>query len=136
MSKALRVWLIDDDDDESFFFETALEEMDYSVEFSSYRDSEVAISILNDSTTIIPDLLFLDWNMPKLTGKDCLTTIRQCPHLNKLPVIVYTTSSSISDKHSAKTYGASYFLTKPSTFTELRKKLKQLFTQDLTVQNI
>jgi DNA-binding response OmpR family regulator len=133
MGKALRVWLIDDDEDDCFFFETALEEMEYSVELSTYRDSEIAISELSDSKAAIPDLLFLDWNMPKLTGKDCLGTIRECPHLKQLPVIVYTTSKSPVDKASATELGASYFLTKPATFTELRKKLQQLFILDWSV---
>lgn len=70
MSKTLLVWLIDDDEDEDYFFESALKEMEYPVDFSTFRDCEEAISLLSDSKANLPDFVFLDWNMPRVPGMD------------------------------------------------------------------
>lgn len=130
MARTIRIWLIDDDEDDSFVFETALAALNHPVEFLSYLDSETALSTLLSSTATLPDLIFLDWNMPKLNGKDCLKAIRKLPGFAFLPIIIYTTSRAFQDQTEAKLLGASYFFTKPATISELGEKLKFLITHD------
>jgi DNA-binding response OmpR family regulator len=132
IDKCIRVLLIDDDEDESLIFETALEELDYNIDFSFYPDSTVAVSKLKN-TCQTPDFVFLDWNMPKMSGKDCLTAIRELPGYNSVRVIMYTTSNAAVDKSEARRMGASYFLNKPITVSELARELNIIFSSDWQV---
>ena len=101
MGNLKRVMLIDDDEDDCFFFETDM-----------------------------PDLLFLDWNMPKRTGKECLSALRNTPAFSSMPIVIYTTSRALADRLEADHLGASYFLSKPQTIRDLTEKLQQLFSMD------
>lgn len=125
-----RILLIDDDEDDCFFFGTALEEFDTPVQFTYIRDSEAAVKQLCNDKDCIPDILFLDWNMPRLNGRECLFKIRSTPILADIPVIIYTTSQSQADKQEAKELGASYFLSKPPSIRQLRTELKNLISKD------
>lgn len=130
MSKPKRVMLIDDDEDYCFFFETALESFEPPVSFSYDQDSQAAFNKLKGSKIPIPDVLFLDWNMPKLPGKDFLIGIRRIPEYQKVPIVVYTTSTALSDKIDAENLGATYFLSKQNTVQDLRAKLNDIFSRD------
>lgn len=136
MTQPKRVWLIDDDEDDSFFFETALEEIIPPVDFSADRDSVEALSKLSDNNCRVPDLLFLDWNMPKMSGRDCLKAIRKLPAYDSVPIIIYSTSNAHPDKVDAQSLGASYFLTKPPSLRELVKNLKYLLSIDWSNANV
>jgi DNA-binding response OmpR family regulator len=131
-NKCIHVLLIDDDEDESLIFETALEELDYKIDFSFYQDSTIAVLKLKN-TCEIADFIFLDRNMPKMSGKDCLTAIRELPGYNAVPVIMYTTSNAAIDKSEARRMGASYFLCKPITVSELARQLNIIFSFDWRV---
>lgn len=133
MNNNKRILLIDDDEDDCFFFGTALEEFDAPIQFTYLRDSEAAVKQLCNGNDDIPDLLFLDWNMPRLSGRECLVKIRSTPILDNVPVIIYTTSESAADKKEAKDLGASYFLSKPPSIKLLRNELKNLISKDWKV---
>ncbi|WP_205511515.1 response regulator [Longitalea arenae] len=133
MKTTKRILLIDDDEDDCFFFSTALEEFDSPVEFFFDRDSEVAIEKLRKDKDAVPDILFLDWNMPRMTGRQCLLAIRRILRYADLPIVIYTTSQTQADQDEAKRLGASYFLTKPATIGQLRKKLKDILSMDWKV---
>ncbi|WP_205514305.1 response regulator [Longitalea arenae] len=115
MKTARRILLIDDDEDDCIFFGTALEEFDSPVQFVFDRDSESAIEKLRKDKDAVPDVLFLDWNMPRMTGRQCLLAIRKMLRIADLPIVIYTTSDTQTDQEEAKRLGASYFLTKPAT---------------------
>lgn len=110
------------------FFETALSEFAHPFTFTFYQNSEAALVDLSQDDISKLDMLFLDWNMPKLTGKDCLTSIRTLRAYQSLPIIVYTTSNAQSDQRKAQELGAFRYLTKPSSVQELRKKIHELFS--------
>lgn len=76
-----RIVLIDDDKDDGQFFKEVLKEINPSIEFEYYDEGEVALTMLADQNTIKPDIIFLDVNMPLLTGWDCLAKIKQLESL-------------------------------------------------------
>jgi len=90
------------------------------------KDGLEAINILNDPQTKIPHYIFLDLNMPKKSGKQCLIEIRSEDKFRLVPVIIYTTSSSEEDKKETLSLGADYFITKFKTIDELRNTLTEL----------
>jgi CheY-like chemotaxis protein len=123
-----RVFLIDDDEDDRYIFNIVLNEFEEPIEFLHANDSESALQRLKDVSLPVPDILFLDWNMPKYSGKECLHTIKQFPHFHTIPIIVYTTSMAQEDEREALSLGASYFLSKPTSIIVLHKKLQEIFS--------
>jgi PAS domain S-box-containing protein len=79
-----------------------------------------------------PDLIFLDLNMPKLKGTDCLIKIRQQQHLQSTPVIIYSTSSDFQDIDLCYKNGCTLYLVKLPSFKELQIQLRKIFLHDLT----
>lgn len=128
MNQSKRVFLIDDDEDDRLFFGIGLNEYDPTIEFLYDRDSETALYRLTEKMQPLPDIVFLDWNMPKLSGRQILGAIRANGRYDEVPVIIFTTSSSTQDKAEAAELGASLFLSKPASLYELKKSLKDIFS--------
>jgi CheY-like chemotaxis protein len=118
--------LVDDDQDDREIFCLALEKIDPSIDCVHARDGVEALSILSD-TKYVPDYIFLDLNMPVMDGKECLKEIRTRIHLNKIPVIIFSTSSAERDREETRQLGASAFITKPPLVSTLAEKLSEVF---------
>lgn len=128
MSYPKRVLLIDDDEDDCFIFNSAVQELGSRIELLYETDSEKAIDHLFSEQIPAPDLLFLDWNMHKKTGKDCLMEIRRHPRFANLPIIIFTNSTAEEDLEEAMRLGASHFVSKPTSFPELVMLLGYIFS--------
>lgn len=115
--------MIDDDRDDAEIFKEALEEISPAIVFYHYNDAKVALEELSVKKVSLPDLIFLDINMPVLSGWECLNQFKQTEHLADIPVIMYTTSSLEKEKEIAHKSGASGFIAKPNDYKELKKVL-------------
>jgi CheY-like chemotaxis protein len=118
--------LVDDDEDDKEIFLLALAEANPSIECFIASDGLEALSILKEGS-FIPDYIFLDLNMPLMSGKECLAEIRKLPHLVHVPVIIFSTSSSQKDIRDTQALGASSFITKPPLMATLAAKLTEVF---------
>ncbi|MFY0253525.1 response regulator [Chitinophaga sp. 30R24] len=127
--KYTSVLLIDDDIDDRMIFGEVLKELAPDIIYHEAINGEDALTKL--AQNLVPDLIFLDLNMPRVDGKQFLAEIRQLDHLKHIPVIIYTTSSHESDKKETKELGASYFLTKPNSLHELTHILTGILRQKL-----
>ena len=121
-----QVLLIDDDRDDAELFGEALMEIDASVIFKHYQESIVGLKALLTDLTDLPDLIFLDINMPIVSGWECLAQFRKTDHLKNIPVYIFTTSSQTREKEIAKELGASGYITKPSEYNALKELLHQV----------
>jgi CheY-like chemotaxis protein len=121
--------LIDDDIDDRMIFGEVLKELAPDIIYHEAINGEDALTKLNNH--LIPDLIFLDLNMPRVDGKQFLAEIQQLEHLKHIPVIIYTTSSHESDKKETRELGASYFLTKPNSLHELTHILTDILQQKM-----
>lgn len=90
---------------------------------SIVRDGEEAINFLNSKVAneieLLPDLILLDINLPKIDGKEVLQYIKNNAFLQKIPVVILTTSSSETDMKAAYDYDANCFISKPVDFDKL-----------------
>lgn len=120
-------FLIDDDVDDQEIFSMALKYVDLPVTCITADDCGEALKKLAQDTSFIPDYIFLDLNMPKMNGKQCLKEIKKQAHLKHIPVIMYTTSLNQRDIAETKEIGASTYIIKPSNISELASVLKLLF---------
>ena len=121
-----QVLLIDDDRDDAELFKEALFEINPSIGFEHYQDSKEGLQILLRKTTDLPDLIFLDINMPIISGWQCLTEFRKAEHLKNIPVIMFTTSSQPREKELAQELGAQGFITKASEYKALKDSISSV----------
>lgn len=119
------IMIVDDDDDDREFFREAIDKIDSSIHCVTIENSEKALQYLKDEQHVMPDFIFLDLNMPKINGKECLVQIKKIDHLKQIPVIIYTTSNHPTDREQTKKLGANGFIHKPTQFDVLCNELRQ-----------
>jgi CheY-like chemotaxis protein len=119
--KQLNILLADDDIDDCVFFEEALGELTLSTHLMSVHDGEQLMKLLIHDTTKIPHVLFLDLNMPRKNGFECLSEIKQIARLKDLPVVIFSTSFEQEVVNMLYKNGAQYFIRKPSLFSQFKE---------------
>lgn len=126
--KTTTLLFIDDDEDDLGFFYQAIKEIDRSIHCFLHKDSESAMRLLEQDTVLYPDLIFLDLNMPKLSGKHCLAMIKKMARHKNTPVIICTTSDSKKDMDDTWALGAACYLTKPPTVSDWKYELNEVLS--------
>jgi CheY-like chemotaxis protein len=123
-------FIVDDDPDDQEIFINAIHSVEEFCVCNGAFNGEDAIRQLSELYVELPELIFLDLNMPKMDGKQCLAKIKALKKLQNIPVIIYSTSAD--KKEIAATYelGASFFLQKPNRFEELYKAVEKIITHD------
>lgn len=129
------ITLADDDEDDRMFFEDAFAELKLQTKVTTYNDGAQLMEYLNDSSNSLPDLLFLDLNMPKKSGLECLKEIKQQPRLKQIAIAIYSTSASEQDIENTFVTGANVYIKKPNNFKQLKKVLSQVVTTNWQYQN-
>lgn len=124
MNSQKTFFIVDDDIDDQELFIEAVNEVDNTIRCQPYTSFEEALELMKNKKIPLPDIIFLDLNMPKLNGKQCLAELKKNADLRGIPVIIYTTSSEKGDIDETTRLGAAYFLTKPSKFKELCRAIK------------
>lgn len=121
-SISIDILLADDDEDDCLFFKEALEELPISTKLTTVTDGNQLMHLLN-TTDILPHVLFLDLNMPRKNGYECLSEIQISPSLRELPVIIFSTSFDKDSVNQLHDYGAHYYIRKPGEFNDLKNVL-------------
>lgn len=125
---ALYILLADDDEDDRLFFKDAFEEIKIQTNINFVHDGMQLMDHLMDSDNKLPDILFLDLNMPKKTGKECLIEIKKTERLKDLIIAIYSTSASEEDIEDTFVQGANIYIKKPSDFNALKKIINEVVT--------
>lgn len=124
-SKKKFIFMADDDEDDRSFFADALSESGYAHELSFAFDGNDLLEQLNQLKNKefgkLPDVIFLDLNMPVKDGRETLKVLKKDPELALIPVFIYTTSNSDLDVNLCYKNGANLFITKPSDFDVIVK---------------
>lgn len=126
MRSQLTVILADDDKDDCFLFSEAIEELKIPVHLSMVYDGAELMKNLKDESIDLPDALFLDLNMPKKNGVECLAEIKDHPKLQDLSVIIFSTSYDPRIADQLYKAGAKYYMRKPSDFSILKKLIHEV----------
>jgi len=119
--------LADDDIDDTEMFCEALAVVDKDVICHCAKNGREALKILSDLNEK-PQLIFLDLNMPVLSGWDCLKIIKKDLRFKEIPVIMISTSSHQNDMHTASELGAICYFVKPNSFTDLKNVLDEIIS--------
>jgi CheY-like chemotaxis protein len=121
---AKRFLLIDDDSDDRELFSETLASIDPVSICHPIPDGEEALIKLASMEFEKPDMIFLDINLPVMSGWQILTELKKRETYQQIPVIIYSTSSNPRDKEIAKQLGALCFVTKPSNHRILKGMLE------------
>ncbi len=120
--------LADDDMDDCIFFQEALKDLEVDSTLATVSDGVELMQYLSKNQDNLPDLVFLDLNMPRKTGYECLSEIRQCESYRDLPIIIVSTSFDPQIVNLLFEKGAHHYIRKPADFNKLKRLIHQAIT--------
>ena len=122
----IHILLADDDDDDRLFFKEAFEEIKIKTQVRFVNDGVELMNHLNQNGNQLPHILFLDLNMPRKNGIECLLEIKRMNVLQNIAIAIYSTSSSDQDIEETFVQGANVYIKKPSDFATLKRILEKV----------
>lgn len=125
-SDYIHIILADDDEDDRLFFTDAFDELKINTKVNTFKDGEELMNYLNNDAALMPNVLFLDLNMPKKTGIECLIEIKASDKMSGIAIVIYSTSASEEDIEKTFVTGANIYIKKPSDFKKLKKVLSEV----------
>lgn len=129
-TEKLNIVLADDDEDDRLLFELAIKEINVPKQLLMFKNGTELIQHLRDNRKNLPDIIFLDLNMPNKNGLECLKEIKLDLGLGDITVVIYSTSSSDKDIQSTFLEGANIYINKPTDFNKLKKTIERVLTLD------
>lgn len=131
INKMLDVLYVEDDASDAEFVQAALRESgnDSRVSLKVVEDGEQALEYLKNSEGSVgqsPDLVLLDLNLPRVSGKQVLRAIKASPKMKKTPVVIFSTSAVQADIDESFENGAAGYITKPSGFERYKDVVHML----------
>ena len=132
ISDFTNIILVDDDSDDRELFTEAMTFVHPLAEIVSKRDGEELMDYLA-TTAKTPDVIFLDLNMPRKNGKECLKELRSSTKFQATSIIIFTTSLNPVDVQETFNEGATFFMRKPNSFEELKETLHNLLSSGLKI---
>lgn len=121
ITRKLNIYLADDDEADCLLFKDALEELPVSANLTTVHDGEQLLDLLSQEGKVLPDVLFLDLNMPRKNGFAALGQIKRDNKLLDLPVIVFSTANDQAKVKMVYRDAAHYYIRKPAKFSELKE---------------
>jgi len=124
------IFLADDDVDDCILFEDALREICKDTELVVTHDGVELMHALQEERRKLPDVIFLDLNMPRKNGPECLQEIRNSETLKDIPVVIFSTSAQEGAIEQMYALGAHLYIRKPDTFPKLKQVILQILSTD------
>lgn len=125
---ALHILLADDDEDDRLFFKDAIDELKVKTIVTTVNDGVELMEYLAKPDVALPNVVFLDLNMPRKGGMECLKEIRCKSELKDLSIAIYSTSASEEDIEETFIKGANIYIKKPNDFNALKKILNEVIS--------
>jgi CheY-like chemotaxis protein len=123
------VVVIDDDQDDLEVMREALHHIDPTLLCISFIYPEEAIRLLSKELILLPDYIFIDINMPRITGDECLRQLRDIQELKQTPIIMFSTSMPDEIGSSLLKKGANSAFQKPYKVSEYHTILRSIIYQ-------
>jgi len=122
-NEPIQVLLADDDESDRLLFREAFQEIKINTTVNTVNDGVELLEFLHSPNVILPHILFLDLNMPRKNGLECLREIKMDPQFKDIAIAIFSTSSSPNDIEQTFVQGANIFIRKPNDFEQLKKLL-------------
>jgi len=127
LNDPIYILLADDDENDRMFFKEAFEEIKIKTVVKTVTDGVELIEHLKVDS-VLPGVLFLDLNMPRKGGMECLQELRSDSRFKDVVVAIYSTSASEEDIEETFVKGADVYIKKPNDFTSLKSILSKVIT--------
>jgi len=121
--------MIDDDGDDQEFFSMVMEESFPSIKYVFANDGVHALEKLNRDLSLIPQIIFIDINMPRMNGMECLVELKKIPRLQQSHIYMYSTSIDPMMIKRCSDLGACGFIKKEATTEALQQRLSEVISQ-------
>jgi len=128
ISRKINILLADDDIVDCSLFKDALEELPVFANLTIVNNGEQVIEELAKKGKKLPDVLFLDLNMPRKNGFATLGAIKRSSELQNLPVIIFSSASNQEMIDLVFRDAAHYYICKPVDFSQLKKVIYEALT--------
>lgn len=119
----MHILMADDDKDDFYILKEAAEKAGEPLTISYVSNW---LELWRFILKTLPDVLFLDLNMPVKNGIECLQLLREDRKYDKVPIIIYSTFVNKNDIDKAYKSGANYFVVKPSAIEDISDMIKKL----------
>ena len=123
----LSILIIEDNQDDVFLTELAIKECNINSEFSVVNNGEAAIELLENfvhKNENLPDLIFLDINLPRINGLEVLKNIKSRDITESIPTVVFTSSDLQTDMKCSYENGADLFIKKPNDINSYKEVIE------------
>ncbi len=131
-NKMKNIFLADDDADDRMFFEDALKKVAISTQLTVSNDG---LELMNNLETIMepppPDVIFLDLNMPRKNGFQCLEEIKNIHKLKDIPIVIFSTTTNEDAVNKTYQHGANHYICKPHSFELLVKAIETVLKLEM-----
>jgi CheY-like chemotaxis protein len=118
-TRKYRILLIEDNPGDSLLFRLALSDAGVDCDIAELNDGGAALEFVRTQTGPPPDLIVLDLNLPKASGKEILAAIRATPVFQPVRVVIWTSSNARTDRTHVENLGVTGYLIKPPELSDL-----------------
>lgn len=123
------VILAEDDEEDVLLFETVLSELNQDIKVVVATDGIELMKILKQVVTL-PEMIFLDLNMPHKNGFECLSEIKSNEKWNSIKIVILSTSSQPQQIETAYKGGADLYFAKPVSYTHFKSMMEKCLSLD------
>ena len=127
------ILVVDDDPADQFLVQEAMKSSNLNYNLRLVSDGDEALDYLfgrgrysDRVRSPRPDLILLDLNMPRFSGRQVARAIKNNPYLKKIPLVILTTSAQEEDIEELYSIGVNSYLQKPTNFDEFTAALRDL----------
>ena len=132
LGKMKNIFLAEDDADDRMFFEDALKKVAIPTQLTLSNDG---LELMSNLEIVIepppPDVIFLDLNMPRKNGFQCLEEIRNTHKLKDIPIVIFSTTTNADAVNKTYQHGANHYICKPRSFDLLVKTIETVLTLEM-----
>ena len=120
------ILLVDDDPDDRLLFSEAFREVSRGYDLIELTNGEELLNYLSNKVPPIPQLIVMDFHMERVNGEEALNSIKKNKQLSRIPVIVYSGSSSSMQQDPILKLGANAYVQKPNSYEKMVEVVKSM----------
>ncbi len=129
MNTELTVFYADDDTDDLDFFRDVINSIGQKIRLFTHDRGDNLLTALRNPPPV-PQIIFLDLNMPGKSGFDVLEELKSSEEFKDIPVVAFSTSSDDHNVSKCMKLGASFYVTKSTSFDSLKKSIEHTLNID------
>lgn len=124
----LNVILVDDDEGNQIFFKNIFKDLKVGVKVQIFNNGRDLMNFLNSEDALIPEILFMKYDIPKKNSLECLEEIKIDFRFDQMVNVIYSDELSAGEEEDVFVKGANVFMKKPDNYADMKKVLSEIIT--------